>query len=159
MVVGCQPFLLFLRQLLNCIFTSHGVLSILKDFIVSQSHQGACFLCILPLFRCCEPLHASQDPPSILYTGNHPSSAPYTYSICPFPRRRSLRRHQPFSSHYSVSLLFSSAYARISFKPSGSFVHSVLSNTVKTVSQLSISSFAFPICSASAAENVRTATV
>ena len=156
MVVGCQPFLLFLRQLLNCIFTSHGVLSILKDFIVSQSHRAPAFCVFCPF---CEPLHASQDPPSILYTGNHPSSAPYTYSICPFPRRRSLRRHQPFSSHYSVSLLFSSAYARISFKPSGSFVHSVLSNTVKTVSQLSISSFAFPICSASAAENVRTATV
>ena len=48
MVVGCQPFLLFLRQLLNCIFTSHGVLSILKDFIVSQSHRAPAFCVFCP---------------------------------------------------------------------------------------------------------------
>ena len=48
MVVGCQPFLLFLRQLLNCIFTSHGVLSILKYFIVSQSHRTPAFCVFCP---------------------------------------------------------------------------------------------------------------
>ena len=48
MVVGCQPFLLFLRQLLNCILTSHGVLSILKDFIVSQSHRAPAFCIFCP---------------------------------------------------------------------------------------------------------------
>lgn len=48
MVVGCQPFLLFLRQLLNCIFTAHGVLSILKDFIVSQSHRAPAFCVFCP---------------------------------------------------------------------------------------------------------------
>ena len=76
---------------------------------------------------------------------------------------RLLANGTPYSyrppSHCSVSLPFSSAYARISFKPSGSFAHSVLPNTVKTISQLSISPFAFSICSASTAENVRTATV